>query len=145
LLDELATSYQAFREGGKPALPPLPFQYIDYSIWQKENLQGDFLKQKSIYWKEKLRNVSRLQLPLDYPKPPTQTYHGAVETICIDSKLKEEIRSLGQEQSATLFMTLLTTFKVLLYRYSGQEDICVGTVTAGRQQKDTEQLIGYFI
>src|SRR5690606_5685941 len=144
LLDELAGFYKAYKDGTTPEFPPPPFQYSDYALWQKQHLHGDLMKNKVRYWEEKLRHTTSLQLPLDYPRPTIQSYAGSVETFEIGNHLKEKLQRVGQERSATLFMTMLTAFKVLLHHYSQQQDICVGTVSAGRQQKDTEKVIGYF-
>src|SRR5690606_15908850 len=143
-LDELTVSYRAFQKGKTPNLPDLSFQYVDYAIRQKQLLQGDVLKQKAGYWRKKLLNVSMLQLPMDFPRRSISNYKGAVETIHLDERLRGQLSKLSQEQSVTLFMTLLTVFKMLLARYSGQQDICVGTVTTGRHQEGLEKLIGYF-
>src|SRR5690606_4272841 len=134
-LDELAISYKAFKEGRRPVLPPFTLQYSDYAIWQKQYLQGELLRTQLSYWKQKLHNTAPLHLPLDYRRPPVQRYEGSVALSRINNNLKERLEQIGQARSATLFMTLLTAFKVLLYRYSSQQDICVGTVTAGRHQK----------
>ena len=145
LLNELAISYKHVREGRAPELETLPFQYADFAVWQKHLVHGDLLRRKSDYWKKKLLNLNMLQLPVDFPKPPVPNFNGSVETLQIDKALRDQLSKLAQEQSATLFMTLLTAFKMLLSHYSGQQDICVGTVTTGRHQKELEKLIGYFV
>lgn len=145
LINELAELYQGYSKNKDFKLAPLPLQYADFALWQRKNLLGEFMKNKVSYWKGKLQNLSSLQIPLDYPRPDIQSVEGVVEISYIDQNIKERLLSLGQQQDTTLFMTLLSAFKVLLYQYSGQQDICVGTVTAGRQHKDLAKLIGYFI
>ena len=144
LLTELADSYQCYREGKKPTWELPAIQYADFAIWQKQLLQGELLQRKISFWKKKLLNVAALKLPVDYPKAGIPSYNGSVETLQIDKALNDQLSTLGERQSATLFMALLTTFKMLLSHYSGQEDICVGTVTTGRQEKELEKLLGYF-
>src|SRR5690554_2835946 len=97
------------------------------------------------YWKEKLTGLQYLQLPLDYPRPEVQSTRGTIKTFEIDGNLRDKLLRTGQRHEATLFMVLMAAFKVMLYRYSSQQDICVGTVTAGRQRQETEKLVGYFI
>jgi NRPS condensation-like uncharacterized protein len=130
---ELVSLYDAAIHNQEASpLPPLSIQYADYAIWQRQYLQGELLDKKVAYWKEKLSGVSPLQLPTDYPRPAVQSTKGAVSHFTIDKELKEKLQQLSQQQGTTLFMTLLAAFKVLLYRYSGQQDICVGTPTANR-------------
>ena len=123
----------------------LNIQYADYSIWQRNNLQGEVLEAKLKYWKEKLEDVLTLQLPTDYNRPALQSSRGAAHSFSLDKALSAQLVALGNAHGATLYMTLLSAFNVLLYRYSGQEDICVGTPIAGRNHQELEGLIGFFL
>lgn len=145
IVKEVVAYYNAFTSGVEPGLAPLPFQYADYAVWQRKNLTESVLDEKLVYWKEKLADVSTLRLPEDFPRPMLQSRKGATCNFELDSALSKKIRSLGKETGATLFMTLLSVFKILLYRYSGQVDICVGTSVAQRQHQELENLIGFFI
>ncbi len=145
LVKEVVELYEAYEEGRASKLAPLEIQYSDYAIWQRKYLSGETLDQKMGYWKKKLEDVSPLQLPTDHKRPAVQSIKGAVTGFTIDKELLSALHSLSREQGVTLFMTLLTAFKILLYRYSGQEDICVGTPIAGRQQHELEGLIGFFV
>ena len=145
LVAEVAESYSAFTENRVPNLLPLDIQYADYAVWQRNYLQGDVLDTKVNYWKEKLEGLTPIPLPTDYVRPTIQTSKGANSTFKIDKALAEQLQKLSQQQGSTLYMTLLSAFKVLLYRYSGQQDICVGTSIASREQQALEGLIGFFV
>ena len=145
LVKEVVELYTAHASGHTAQLPDLPIQYADYAIWQREYLQGEVLEAKLDYWKTKLADTATLQLPADHSRPAVQSSKGAIHSFHIDKKLSDKLHELGQERGATLYMTLLAAFNVLLYRYSGQQDICVGTPVAGRNQQEVEGLIGFFI
>ena len=145
LRKELTECYQAIVSGTPASLPPLPIQYIDYAIWQRNFLKSDSIRDKIDYWKTKLQNVPPLQLPTDFARPAIQSTRGNSYRFSIDNSIVSPLRELGYSNQSTLFMTLLAAFKTLLYRYSGQEDICVGTPTAGRESHETEDLIGFFV
>jgi amino acid adenylation domain-containing protein len=145
LVEEVSVLYGAFSAGQPSPLPELPIQYADYSVWQRECLEGGLLEGQLAYWKEQLSGVSMLQLPADRPRPTTQSQNGATSDFVIAGDLTQELKRLAEEQGATLFMVLLAAFQILLYRYSGQPDIAVGTPIAGRRSSDTERLIGFFI
>ena len=145
LVKEVTELYGAFINNREHQLQALPVQYADFSIWQRNNLSGDLLSKKLAYWKEKLNNVATLQLPTDYPRPIVQSSKGATFPIRINKALSKELLTFNQQSGVTLFMTMLSALNVLLSRYSGQEDICVGTPVAGRQQPEVENLIGFFI
>ena len=163
LTREIAALYAAFSEGRPSPLRPLPVQYADYALWQRAFLQGQSpeqflaglapapdavtpLRQQIDYWKAELAGVpDLLELPLDRPRPSAQTYRGATEPFQIGSELARKILALGHGESATGFMTLLAAFQALLHRYSGQDDIAVGTPIANRTQVETEDLIGFFV
>lgn len=145
LVNELIALYRAHSTGSAVHLPALDIQYPDYAIWQRTHLEGAALKKRLVYWQEKLSGVSVLQLPTDYSRPPVQSTRGAISRFRFDKELRDQLQLLSRQQGTTLFMTLLTAFKVLLYRYSGQDDICVGTSIAGRTQQEAESLIGFFV
>ncbi len=145
-VQELMTLYSAFLRGQQPLLSALPIQYADFAIWQQERLQGDMLESQLAYWRGQLAGAApTLELPTDRPRPALQTYHGARHPIRLGKSLTDALKSLSQRENATLFMTLLAGFDVLLHRYSGQGDVLVGTPTANRTNASTEQLIGFFV
>ena len=142
---ELGVLYEAF-SGGKPSpLMDLPIQYSDYSRWQRERLQGDMLVEQLSYWKRQLADLTVLELPTDRLRPPVQNHRGAREGIRLSGKLLRQLKGLSQQEGATLFMTVLAAIKALLYRYTGQEDIVVGTPIANRKSEDLEPLIGMLV
>ena len=145
LLQEVVALYQAMSQGQESPLPELEIQYADYAVWQREYLAGEILKSEIGYWKEQLKGLQALNLPTDHRRPTAPSYRGGVERIEIEKGLSEELKRLSQREGATLFMTLMAAFKVLLMRYSGEEDIVIGTVTANRTQKEVEGLIGFFV
>jgi len=143
---ELTTLYQAFSTDQPSPLPKLPVQYADFAHWQREWLQGEVLESQLNYWKQQLSgSLPVLQLPTDYPRPPVQTYPGAYQTLELSPDLTQALQTLSQQEGVTLYMTLLAAFETLLSRYSGQKDIIVGTPIAGRNQVETENLIGFFV
>ncbi|HJT75095.1 MAG TPA: condensation domain-containing protein, partial [Chitinophaga sp.] len=145
LVKELAELYRAGHAGRKPVLPAMTLQYADYAIWQRNYMQGEVLNSKLAYWKEQLRDVAPINLPLDFRRSARQSIKGHLVSGVLSRELRDELLRLSHGEGTTLFMTLLTAFKVLLYRYTGQQDICVGTASAGRQYKEIEGLIGFFI
>lgn len=142
---ELTTLYQAYSEGRPSPLPELPLQYIDFSTWQRHRLVGAFLATQLNYWRDCLQGAAPLQLPTDRPRPSVQTFHGARKGRLLERRLSEALKQLSQQADVTLFMTLLGAFQVLLYRYSSQEDILVGTPIANRNRAEIEGLIGFFV
>jgi len=143
---ELAAFYTVFFTGKPSPLPELPLQYADFAHWQREWLQGEVLESQLNYWKQQLSgSLPILQLPTDHPRSPVQTYQGAYQYLELSKDLTEALKALSQQEGVTLFMTLLAAFQTLLYRYSGQEDIIVGTPIAGRNQVKTDGLIGFFV
>lgn len=146
LVRELAQLYEAFANGTSSTLPELTIQYVDFAAWQREWLQGEVLDKQVSYWKEKLAGApSQLELPTDRPRPPVQSFHGARQPVVIPQELAESLRELGESQNATLFMTLLAAFEVLLFRHTGQDDIVVGVPITGRNNPELANLIGFFI
>ena len=145
LVKEVIALYESYTGNTEIALP---VQYADYAIWQRNYLQGDLLEEKLNYWKQKLEGTAPLQLPSDYSRPAVQSSRRGESALSFEIRQKHlsaQLQTLSQAHGATLYMTLLSAFKVLLYRYSGQEDICVGTPVAGRNQQELEGLIGFFI
>ncbi|MEG4324691.1 condensation domain-containing protein, partial [Microcoleus sp. herbarium5] len=145
-LQELAALYEAFSIGKPSPLPELSIQYADFAIWQREWLAGDRLQTQLNYWKKQLNGVPPLlELPADRPRPPVQTYRGAKESFLIPKTLRSALKKLSRQENATLFMTLLAAFKTLLYRYTGQADIPVGSPVANRNRAEIQGLIGFFV
>ncbi|MHB9026168.1 MAG: amino acid adenylation domain-containing protein [Armatimonadota bacterium] len=142
---ELAACYTAFTTGGEPQLPELPLQYADYAAWQREWFQGERLAAQLAYWKAQLADMVELELPLSRPRPAVKANHGARRSIHLSLELLNKLKALSREQGVTLFMTLLAAFYTLLNRYSGQEDLAVGTPIAGRTRSEFESLIGFFV
>ncbi len=145
LIHELGELYTALVRGRTPSLPALPIQYADFAVWQRQWLQGAVLEQQLEYWRRQLGGSSPvLELPADRPRPALQTFDGSSISFSIPSDLNEPLKALTRSEKATLFMTLLAAFKVLLHRYTGQDDITVGTPIANRQRQEIEHLIGFF-
>ncbi|HJP95210.1 MAG TPA: amino acid adenylation domain-containing protein [Pyrinomonadaceae bacterium] len=146
LIREIGALYESYAHGQPAVLPDLPIQYADFAVWQRDWLQGERLEEQLSYWREQLANAPPLfELPTDRPRPTFKTFHGANLPLTFSKKLSEEIAQLGRREGATLFMTLLSAFSTLLYRYSGQRDILVGTPIANRNRAETETLIGFFV
>ncbi|MCW3467113.1 non-ribosomal peptide synthase/polyketide synthase [Chitinophaga nivalis] len=145
IVNELMALYAGFSAGEAPALPPMDIQYADFAVWQREYLSGEILAGQQAYWQQQLADLEPLNLPGDYPRPAVQSTNGAAISRVLDRTLTGALNKLSQQEGATLHMTLLAAFEVLLYRYSGQEDICVGTPLAGRRRRELEDLIGFFI
>ncbi|CBN59210.1 MULTISPECIES: non-ribosomal peptide synthetase [Kamptonema] len=143
---ELATLYAAFFTGQSPLLPELPIQYADFAIWQRDRLQGELLATQLNYWKQQLGgDLPVLQLPLDRSRPTITTFNGAKQYFTFSKSLTEALSKLCQQEEATLFMTLLTAFNTLLYRYTEQEDILIGSSIANRNQAELEGILGLFV
>ena len=143
--NELATLYQQFHSGESPQLSELPIQYSDFAHWQRREFASAKLTSASNYWKTQLSDLQPLDLPADRPRPKAQSHHGACVAIVLSESLAASLRALGRQENATLFMVLLAAFQVLLARYSGMDDIAVGSPVAGRNWLETENLIGIFI
>ncbi|MFD4562479.1 amino acid adenylation domain-containing protein, partial [Streptomyces sp. NPDC058469] len=142
---ELSALYEAFRAGEPDPLPPLPVQYADFAVWQREWLTGDVLDGQLAYWREKLSDLPALDLPTDRPHPPTRTSTGVMAAFTVPEETAEALRALSRAHGSTMFMTLLAAFDVLLGRYAGSEDVVVGTPVANRNRAETEDLIGFFV
>ncbi|HHB89900.1 MAG TPA: amino acid adenylation domain-containing protein, partial [Anaerolineae bacterium] len=145
-MKELAAGYNAFSRGQKPHLPKLSIQYADFAWWQRRELQGDKLQAHIAYWREQLQGApDLLELPTDRPRPPIQTYNGDTYHHAIGPELAKKLHRLAEEAGASLFMVLLAAYQALLYHYTQQDDIVVGTPVAGRNRIEIEPLIGYFV
>src|SRR5712692_354336 len=146
LLRELAALYEAFSSGKPSPLPDLPIQYADYALWQREWLQGEVLESLLAYWKQQLGGVLPvLKLPTDRPRPVIQSFRGARHTFALPRPLPQAIKALSRREEGTLFMTLLAAYEALLFRYTGQDDLLVGSTLANRTRREVEDLIGYFV
>ncbi len=146
LIDELGVLYKAECNDAKAELNDLPLVYADYVRWQNEFLEGDEGERQWNFWREQLDGeLAVLNLPADKPRPPVQSYRGSCYSFPLSPQLTHSLKALSQECEATLFMTLLAAFQVLLARYSRQDDIIVGTPTTGRQRAEFANLVGYFV
>ncbi|WP_338270543.1 amino acid adenylation domain-containing protein, partial [Corallococcus caeni] len=146
VIRELASLYDAYLHGRPSPLPPLELQYPDYAAWQREWLQGETLKAQLDWWKQQLEGAPDvIALPTDRPRPAIQSSRGAKHFVQLPRAVSEALKALGQKEGATPFMTLLAAWQVLLARYTGQDDISVGTPIAGRNRAELEGLIGFFI
>jgi len=146
LLRELLQAYQALLSGTAPAQEPLKIQYKDYAAWQTAMLQARGNNSHLAYWLQKLGgDIPVLDLPADHPRPALKTFNGSTLSFMLDAALADRIAALGRSRHASLFITLMATLKVLLYRYTGQEDIIIGTPVAGRAHKDTENQVGFYV
>ncbi len=144
---ELSVLYKAFSSDQPSPLPDIPVQYADFAHWQRQWLQGDVLQTELNYWKQQLANAPPLlELPTDRPRPPVQTFQGCTERFQLSSDLTQRLEYLNQYQSGTtLFMTLSAAFAILLARYTGHDDIVIGSPIAGRNRIETEPLMGFFV
>ncbi len=146
LVREVAALYEAYRKGEESPLAELAVQYGDYAVWQREWLQTEVLAGQLGYWREQLAGApSLLELPTDGPRPAVQSFRGAAARHRLSSELHSGLQQFSRKQQATLFMTLLAGWQTLLYRYSGQTEIVVGTPIANRTRVETEELIGFFV
>ena len=143
---ELTALYEAFSLGKPSPLEELPIQYADYAVWQREWLQGEVYERHLSYWKQQLSGAPTvLEIPTDRPRPAVQSHRGALHTLTLAKSLAGQLRRLSRQEGVTMFMTLLAAFQTLLMRYSGQEDIVLGTPIAGRTRAETEGMIGFFL
>jgi amino acid adenylation domain-containing protein len=142
---EIGLLYGTFSAGKPSTLPELPIQYADYASWQREWLQGEVGERQLAYWKKQLTGLNPFQLPTDKPRPTMLTFSGAKEESSVPEELTMAVRALGRREGTTLFMTLLSSFQLLLNRYSGDEDIAIGVPIAGRNRTEIEGLIGCFV
>jgi amino acid adenylation domain-containing protein len=146
LVRETAALYEAYAAGRPSPLPELEIQYPDFAAWQREWLQGEALEAQLRYWKQKLDGAPPvLELPADRPRPAAQTFRGAALRFSVPRGVSERLKALAREEGATLYMTLLAAFQLLLARHTGQDDIVVGTPVANRNPAEVEPLIGFFV
>ncbi|MFY0565974.1 non-ribosomal peptide synthase/polyketide synthase [Archangium lansingense] len=146
LIQEMSTLYAAFSQGQPSPLPELPVQYADYALWQRQWLQGEELKRQISYWQQQLSGApSLLELPTDRPRPSVQSFRGTTLPVHFPRELSESLKVLAQREGVTPFMLVLALFQVLLQRYSGQDDVSVGSPIAGRRLSELEGLIGFFV
>jgi amino acid adenylation domain-containing protein len=146
LYRELAVLYEAFCRGKIPALPELPIQYADFAVWQREYLAGGIIETALDYWKKQLAGIPRsLTFPGDPDRPPVPSRQAARQSFSLSKSLSDALKALGLQGEATLFMTLLAAFYVWLRRYTGREDLVVGSPVAGRNRAEIEELIGFFV
>ncbi|WP_244131951.1 non-ribosomal peptide synthase/polyketide synthase [Burkholderia plantarii] len=146
LTRELAAHYEACRRGAPAPLPPLPVQYADYAAWQRRLLDGDALREQAAYWRDALSNApALLSLPTDRPRPARQDFAGAAVPVRLDAELSAALKALSLRHGATLYMTLLAGWAVVLARLSGQDEVVIGSPAANRMRAETEDLIGFFV
>ncbi|MBS0151275.1 MAG: amino acid adenylation domain-containing protein [Nitrospira sp.] len=145
-LQEVLSLYASLVSGEPSPLQPLPIQYADYAQWQRKTLQGDVLERQLTYWKEVLAGAPTvLSLPTDHPRPSVERHRGARFEFELPADLLEQLKTMSRRHGVTVFMTLLAAFQVLLFRHTGQSDLCIGTPIAGRTRLETESLIGLFV
>ncbi|QIR36059.1 amino acid adenylation domain-containing protein [Tolypothrix sp. PCC 7910] len=145
LIREMGALYAAFAQNQPSPLLELPLQYADFAHWQREWLQKEVLQTQLAYWRQQLNGTSGLHLPTDKPRAAIQSYQGATQFLELPKKLTDALEKLSQQEGVTLFMTLLAAFQTLLYRYTHQEDIAVGSPIANRNRSEIEGLIGFFV
>jgi non-ribosomal peptide synthetase component F len=145
LAEDLSALYGAALNGEIPDLPPLPLQYADFALWQRERLSEAALEDHLDYWKRQLSNVFPLDLPTDRQRPLVRTSAGARHEFVVPADVIARLIDIARADDATLFMALVAACQVLLSRYCGQEDIAVGTVTSGRNLPELDRLIGFFV
>ncbi|MCB4784421.1 MAG: condensation domain-containing protein, partial [Sulfurovum sp.] len=145
LVREFVTLYNAYSNKQENPLQPLEIQYADYAAWQKEYLSGEVLEEKLNYWKETLRGIEPLALATTYPRPAIQSNRGNHISFSINKEITKKLNTLSNKYDTTLFMTLLSSFGLLLHRYSGQEEFIIGSPIANRNRFEIEPLIGFFV
>jgi amino acid adenylation domain-containing protein len=146
LFRELASFYAGFMNGSPVELPALPIQYADFAHWQREWLTGETMQAQLDYWRQQLADAPRvLTLTTDRPRPSVQTFQGGTKYFHLDRELTQQLKQLSHQSGATLFMTLLAGFATLLARYSGQDDVVIGSPIANRHRSEVESIVGCFI
>lgn len=145
MLDELTVAYRALRRGVPLTLPPLPASYVDFTREQEAWLASPKGEEQAAYWTRELAGLEPVELPLDHPRPPVKRHHGAQAFFTLEPTLAAGLRTLARREGVTLFRLLLTAFQVLLHRMTGQDDIAVGTPTAGRRARRVRDVLGYFV
>ncbi|WP_344407049.1 amino acid adenylation domain-containing protein, partial [Actinomadura nitritigenes] len=142
---ELSALYAAFADGRPSPLPPLTVQYADFAVWQRAHMRGELLDGQLAFWRDRLRDAPELELPLDRPRPAERSAAGAMVGFEVPAATAARLRALSGRSGATMFMTLLSAFSIVLGRYAGTEDVVVGAPVAGRTRPETEDLIGFFV
>lgn len=145
LARELSEIYPAFARGAPSPLSEMPMQYIDFAVWQRAWLSGETLARQLAFWRRQLADVPALQLPADHPRPQMLSYAAEVAGLRLPEALSDRLRSLARSERVSLFMLLLAGFNILLHRYSGQEDIVVGSPIANRSREALESMVGFFV
>ncbi|MEW5928180.1 MAG: amino acid adenylation domain-containing protein [Gemmatimonadota bacterium] len=145
LARDLSAAYAAAAAGGPAALPALPLQYADWAAWERERLDGPGMEQHLAWWRERLAGAPPLDLPGDRPRPPVRSFRGAVHPFLLPAGTRERCAALARESRATPFAALLAAFQLLLHRYTGQDDLVVGSPSAGRTRAELEALVGFFV
>ncbi len=146
LVNEMSALYEAFAQGEPSPLAELPVQYADFAVWQRRWLSGEVLEAQLSHWRKQLEGAPGvLQLPTDRPRPPFQTYRGVITTFPLSQRLIEQLKELSQQSGVTLYMTMLAVYAILLNRYTGQDDILIGSPIANRNHSEIEGLIGFFV
>jgi hypothetical protein len=146
LVKELTALYQAYSAGRASPLPPPKLQYADYALWQREHLRGNLWQQQLDYWKQQLGAApALLEMPTDRPRSAVRSFRGAHHAVQVSAEVSARLKRLSQQQGVTLFMAVIAAFKVLLWRWSGQEQVAVGTPIAGRTRAEMEQMVGFFV
>ena len=145
-LQEIALLYKAFLTNSSSPLPEVSVQYKDFAHWQRQWLQGEILQTQLSYWQQQLEGIpAALQLPTDRPRPAVQTSHGAQQSIELSEAVIKQLKAIARQEGVTVFMILLAAFQTFLYRYTGQDDIAVGTPVANRNREEVKRLIGFFV
>ncbi len=143
---EIGALYYSFLKGQPPSLPELPIQFADYAVWQRERMSGEVYQDQLAYWKKKLEGAPFvLELPADNPRPTIQTFRGARVYFHFPKALLDALKELSREEGATMYMTLMAAYKLLLYRYTGQEDMIVGCSIANRDRPETQKIVGFLL
>jgi amino acid adenylation domain-containing protein len=145
LTREIAQIYQAYFDGKECPLEPLAIQFGDYSVWQKEFLEGPEMKQQLGYWKKRLEGMTELDLPTDFARPPVKSWKGEIISTLLPKELTDQLHALAAKHGSTLFHLQLAAYMILLHRYTGSFDVAVGTPVTGRTRGELESLIGVFI
>ena len=145
IAQEMVALYNACVSGNPPQLPDLPIQYPDFAVWQRQWFQGEILEAQMAYWRQQLVDLPIFELPADHMRPAVQTYKGGYQSVNLSETQLRSLRMVGHQDGATLFMVMLAAFNTLLYRYTGQTDIGVGTPIANRKWLLTEGLVGTFV
>ncbi len=145
-LPELRTLYDACLSGQPSPLPELPIQYADFTVWQREQLQGNMFAEQLAFWKKQLEGApGALELPTDRPRPLIANYHGSMHPFALSKQLTDDLKALGRQEGVTFYMLLVAAFQTLLYRYTAQDDILIGTAISDRKRPEVQGLMGFFL